>query len=309
MKAIAINHYGASNQFELMDLKLRGIQADEVVIDVRAAGVNPVDWKLRRGDLRHQFNWELPIVLGWDVAGIVSEIGSDVANVKVGDAVFARPDMSNRGAYAEQTIVKANRVVVKPINLSFEEAAAVPLTAITAWQVIHKRLKVRKGEAVLIQAGAGGIGIFAIQFAHQLGATVVTTARTENAEFLARLGANQIVDYRAHRITDLPHTFDAVFDTVGQITDGMAVLKPGGRLVSIESDPSDQDWPDDKTASYWWTDPNSTDLSLIKRMIESDQVRVPINEIVPVTVPGVMRAHELSKSHHSVGKIVISMKT
>lgn len=170
MKAIAINHYGASNQFELMDLKLRGIQADEVVIDVRAAGVNPVDWKLRRGDLRHQFNWELPIVLGWDVAGIVSEIGSDVANVKVGDAVFARPDMSNRGAYAEQTIVKANKVVVKPINLSFEEAAAVPLTAITAWQVIHKRLKVRKGEAVLIQAGAGGIGIFAIQFAHQLGA-------------------------------------------------------------------------------------------------------------------------------------------
>ncbi|MFD0897984.1 NADP-dependent oxidoreductase [Loigolactobacillus binensis] len=307
MKAAVINEYGSVDQLKIIDIALPKIKADEVLIAVKATAVNPVDWKLRRGDLKVQFPWAFPIILGWDVSGVVLETGRSVTNVKVGDAVFARPDMSRLGTYAQQTIVKANKVTQKPKNLTFNEAAAVPLTAITAWQVIHDQLNIKSGQQVLIQAGAGGIGMFAIQFANELGAKVVTTASRHNFKFVKDLGATTVIDYHEQSITDLTTKFDAVFDTIGAISEGMQTLKPNGRLVSIEKDPGKQKWPHGKTASYWWTDPNNKDLKTIAKMLEQDKIVVPIDRLFPFTEQGVRAAQRLSESHQATGKIVISM--
>ena len=214
MKAAVINQYGDSHQLEVIDMAVPVIQADEALVENVATSINPIDYKARQGLLQGMFQWQLPVVLGWDVAGTIIAVGDDVNDFHVGDDVFARPDIDatgKNGSYAEYTAVKANKLAYKPANISFEEAAAVPLAGLTALQML-RQLQVTAGQKVLIQAGAGGVGIYAIQLAKKLGAYVATTASEANRDFVMGLGADQVIDYHQNRIVDVLSDYDAVFD-------------------------------------------------------------------------------------------------
>ena len=217
MQAVVINQYGGPEELQMTTIDQPTIAADEVLVAVKATSINPIDWKARQGLLKGMFDWQMPVVLGWDVAGIIVAAGPAVTKFKLGDAVFARPDIyedGRRGTYAEYAAVKEDKLALKPTELSFEQAAALPLAGLTAYQVIHNQLKIQAGEKVLIQAGAGGVGLNAIQIAKYLGAEVATTASPNHHDLLKKLGADQVIDYHTTAIQDVLHDYDAVFDTI-----------------------------------------------------------------------------------------------
>ena len=241
MKAVVIDHYGPPKELHEADIPIPEPNRDEVLIQNKATSINPIDWKARQGLLKSKFSWQFPIVLGWDIAGVIVKLGSQVQNFKVGDKVFARPDIysdGKRGTYAQYAAVKANKLALKPSKLSFEEAAGIPLAGLTAWQVIVDRLQVQSGDRLLVQAGAGGVGMFAIQIAKYFGAYVSTTASLSSSKMLKKLGANQVIDYHKTKITDILHDYDDVFDTINQIKLGLEILKPTGKLVTIAGQPT-----------------------------------------------------------------------
>ena len=202
MKAAVINQYGGRENLTVVDTAVPAIQADEVLVENIATSINPIDYKAREGLLQRMFQWAFPVVLGWDVAGKIVAVGDAVTDFKVGDAVFARPDIDpigRNGSYAEYTAVKADKLALKPENVSFAEAAAVPLAGLTALQMLQQ-LQVSAGKKVLIQAGAGGVGIYAIQLAKKMGAYVATTASQANHDFVVGLGADEVIDYHTTNI-------------------------------------------------------------------------------------------------------------
>ncbi|MEG0497138.1 MAG: NADP-dependent oxidoreductase, partial [Carnobacterium sp.] len=215
MKAIGIENYGGKDELKEMQVDNPKANAKQVVVEVKATSVNPIDWKLREGYLQQMMDWAFPIILGWDVAGVISEIGEEVTDWKVGDEVFARPETTRFGTYAEYTIVDQNLLAKIPANVSFEEAAAVPLAGLTAWQGLFDHGKLKKGETVLIHAGAGGVGTYAIQLAKSIGAKVITTASKKNHDLLIELGADQVIDYKTENFVELLNDVDLVLDTVG----------------------------------------------------------------------------------------------
>ncbi|MDN2452241.1 NADP-dependent oxidoreductase [Lactobacillus sp. UCMA15818] len=243
MKAVIISAYGKADQLYLADIDVPKVAEDEVLVAVEATSINPIDWKARQGMLQPVYNWSFPVVLGWDLAGTIVQVGPAVKKFKVGDDVFARPDNykdGKKGTYAEYAVVKEDKLALKPANLSFEEAAGIPLAGLTAYQVIKDQLKIRAGEKVLIQGGAGGVGSFAVQLAKYFGAYVATTASPQNEVFLKEIGADEVIDYHTTKITDVLHDYDAVFDTVNEIDAGISILKPNGRLVTIAGNPSEK---------------------------------------------------------------------
>lgn len=311
MKAIAIEEYGDVKNLYEIELEVPKLAADEVLLENYATSINPIDWKARLGYLKGMFDWNFPVVLGWDVAGVITKVGDNVIDFKVGDKVFARPDIYNdgkKGAYAEYVAVKEDKLALKPNDISFEEAAAVPLAGLTALQVIEDRLKIKKGDKVLIQGGAGGVGIFAIQIAKYLGAYVATTASKKNHDFLKSLGADEVIDYHENKITDVLSGYDAVFDTINAIDDGLAILKADGRLVTIAGKPTDEQKIGSKDVSEWWLQPNGKQLQQLTDLIVSKEVRVIIDSVYPLTTQGLRDAHEKSQSGHAKGKIVIKVK-
>lgn len=203
MKAVVINQYGNKDVLEEQEVTLPEIQAKQVRIKEKATSVNPIDWKLREGYLKQMFDWPFPIILGWDVAGVITEIGSEVTDWQVGDAVFARPETTRFGTYAQETIVDAALLAKLPEGVTFEEAAAVPLAGLTAWQALFDHGQLKAGQKVLIHAGAGGVGTYAIQFAKEAGAYVVTTASAKNHELLKSLGADEVIDYHKTNFTEI----------------------------------------------------------------------------------------------------------
>ncbi|KRM89914.1 NADP-dependent oxidoreductase [Liquorilactobacillus cacaonum] len=311
MKAIAIEEYGDVKNLHEIELEVPKLAADEVLLENYATSINPIDWKARLGYLKGMFDWNFPVVLGWDVAGVITKVGDNVIDFKVGDKVFARPDIYNdgkKGAYAEYVAVKEDKLALKPNDISFEEAAAVPLAGLTALQVIEDRLKIKKGDKVLIQGGAGGVGIFAIQIAKYLGAYVATTASKKNHDFLKSLGADEVIDYHENKITDVLSGYDAVFDTINAIDDGLAILKADGRLVTIAGKPTAEQKIGSKDVSEWWLQPNGKQLQQLTDLIVSKEVRVIIDSVYPLTTQGLRDAHEKSQSGHAKGKIVIKVK-
>ncbi|MEG0123677.1 NADP-dependent oxidoreductase, partial [Enterococcus sp.] len=186
-RAIVINQYGGSEGLQEENVKLPALKEDQVLVQVQATSINPIDWKLREGYLQQMFDWEFPIILGWDVAGIISAVGENVTDWQIGDRVFARPATTRFGTYADYAIVDTNLLAKIPANISFEAAAATPLAALTAYQGLFNHGHLQKGEKVLIHAGAGGVGTYAIQLAKAQGAEVFTTASKKNHELLYRL--------------------------------------------------------------------------------------------------------------------------
>lgn len=306
MKAVRIHEYGGPEVLRLEDAPIPVPAAGEVLIRVHAAGVNPVDWKVREGRLQGRVEHRLPLILGWDVAGVIEALGSSVTQFKTGDTVYARPDMSRNGGYAEYIAVRAGEVALKPKSLDFIHAAAVPLAALTAWQALFDAAKLAAGQRILIHAGAGGVGSYAVQFAHWKGARVIATASARNADLVRSLGADQVIDYTQVRFEDEMRDLDVVFDTVGEAVQQRSwqVLKKGGILVSILA----LTVPDDAVtrglrSAYVFVQPNAAQLGQIAELIDGGHVKPVVETVLPLSE--VRQAHILSQSHHTRGKIVL----
>ncbi|WP_018663535.1 NADP-dependent oxidoreductase [Heyndrickxia acidiproducens] len=309
MKAVVINQYGGKDRLQEAEVPIPSIQDHQVLVQMKATSVNPIDWKLREGYLKDMLPFDFPIILGWDAAGIITETGKSVKNFKVGDAVFARPDTTRNGTYAEFVAIDEDKLALKPPNVSFEEAASVPLAGLTAWQGLYDVLGLKAGEKILIHAGAGGVGSLAIQFAHHTGAYVATTASAENGAFVKNLGADMAIDYRTEHFEEILKDFDAVYDTLGgRIQSGSyQILKKGGRLVSIAEAPKQEEAEKyGVKADFLWLQPNGKQLAEIGELLQSGTVKAIVGQTFPFSQQGVREAHALSESHHARGKIVIT---
>lgn len=239
MKAFILDRYGKKQVLRLGDMPEPVPGPDDVLVEVEAAGLNPLDSKIRDGAFKPILPYKPPLVLGHDLAGTVVKAGANVRRFKPGDAVYARPRDGRIGTFAERIAVKESDLAPKPANLSMAEAASIPLIGLTAWQVLVERAQIKPGQKVLIHAGSGGVGTFAIQLAKHLGATVATTASAANAPMLKDLGADVVVDYRTQKFEDELSGYDVVLNSLDATTleKSLKVLKPGGKLISISGPP------------------------------------------------------------------------
>ncbi len=239
MKAFTIDRYTKKGALRLADMPTPELRDDEVLVLVHAAGVNLIDAKVRDGEFKLFLPYKLPLILGHDVAGEVVKVGRHVRLFKPGDAVYARPDDFRIGTFAEFVPVKEASLALKPKGLTMEEAASIPLVALTAWQALVEKAKLKKGQKVFIQAGSGGVGTFAIQLAKHLGATVATTTSTANVALVKSLGADVVIDYKTQDFEDVLSDYDVVLNSQDNETlvKSLRVLKPGGKLISISGPP------------------------------------------------------------------------
>jgi NADPH:quinone reductase-like Zn-dependent oxidoreductase len=239
MKAFIVDRYGRGKSLRLGEMPEPELREDDVLVEVHAAGVNMLDNKIRDGEFKLILPFRLPLILGNDVAGVVVRVGSRVRRFKVGDEVYARPDQNRIGTFAEFIAMNEADVAPKPKSLSMEEAASIPLVGLTAWQALIERAKLKKGQKVLIQAGAGGVGTIAIQLAKHVGATVATTASAANFDLVKSLGADVVIDYRKDDFSKTLKDYDVVLDSQsGEVLEkSLRVLKPGGKIIGIAGPP------------------------------------------------------------------------
>lgn len=306
MKAVRIHAYGGPEVLHHEEVPMPSPASDDILIRIRAAAVNPVDWKIREGYLQGFLNHKLPLILGWDVSGEVVEVGSEVAGFKVGDEVYARPDIERDGAYAEYIAVKASEAARKPATLDHIHAAAVPLTALTAWQALVETAQLQAGQTVLIHAAAGGVGSLAVQLAKAKGARVIATASAVNIGLVAELGADQFIDYTKTRFEDVAKDVDVVFDTIGDDTQERSwqVLKPGGILVSVVSPPPETTATARGVRSaFVFIQPSGQQLTAIARLIDKGQMKPILHTVLPLAEA--RQAHTISQGGHARGKIVL----
>ena len=237
MKAALIERYGNTDTVRVADIGIPTLGATDVLVRVHAASVNPVDSKTRDGRLKALFKYRFPLVLGNDLSGVVADVGSRVTRFKPGDAVYARVDPNRIGTFADFAVVRDGAAAFKPRNVSFEEAASLPLVALTAWQALVEIGKLAANQRVLIHAGSGGVGSVAIQLARHIGAAVFTTVGKRNVELVKRLGANVAIDYRSERFEDAATDCDVVLDSAGgeTLVRCFECVRPGGVVVSINS--------------------------------------------------------------------------
>jgi NADPH:quinone reductase-like Zn-dependent oxidoreductase len=237
MKAFVVDRY--KNALRLGEMPQPEVRDDDVLVQVHAAGVNQLDSKIRNGEFKFILPYRLPLILGNDVAGVVVRVGSQARRFKPGDEVYARPQENRIGTFAEFIAMNEADVALKPRNLTMEEAASIPLVGLTAWQVLIERANLKPGQKVLIHAGSGGVGTFAIQLAKHLGATVATTASAANADLVKGLGADVVIDYQKEAFEKLLSGYDVVLNSLGKdpLEKSLPVLKPGGKLISISGPP------------------------------------------------------------------------
>ena len=239
MKAFFIDRYGKQNG-TIGEVPDPAVGVHDVLIQVHATSVNPLDSKIRTGEFKLILPYTFPLVLGNDLAGVVVRTGSAVKRFKPGDEVYARPPEARIGTFAELIAVNENALALKPSNLDMAEAASVPLAVLTAWQALVETAQVKKGQKVLIHAGSGGVGTFAIQLAKHLGAFVATTTSTANVEWVKALGADVVIDYKQQDFANELRDFDVVLNSLGAdvLEKSIKVLKPGGQLISLSGPPT-----------------------------------------------------------------------
>jgi NADPH:quinone reductase-like Zn-dependent oxidoreductase len=309
MKAVRIHNYGGPEVLRYEDVSRPQPGTGEVLIRIHAAGVNPVDWKIREGYLKDMLPCSLPLIPGWDVSGVVEEAGPGVSRLKKGDEVYGMPDISRDGAYAEYMVARESEIALKPKSLHHTHAAGVPMGALTAWQAMFDTAQLRAGQRVLIHAGTGGVGHFAVQLAKWKGAHVIATASTRNQELLRELGADEPIDYTTQRFEDVAQDVDVVLDTMGGETQERSwrVLKKGGILVSLTEPPSAEKAQEHGVrAIFHSSHPSSAQLAEIAALIDSGKLKPLIDRIVPLSEA--RRAQELSQSGRTRGKIVLRVK-
>lgn len=317
MKAVRIHAFGGPEVLQLEDVARPVPAPDEILIQVQASGVNPVDWWIREGgnDALRSF-LTLPLTLGWDAAGIVAEVGSDVTTLQKGDAVYGTPNFPGNGSYAEYCAAKASQFARKPNSLSFVEAAGVPLAGLTAWAGLFAQGQVRAGQRVLILGASGGVGGFAVQFAKAKGAYVIGVASAGNLDYLRELGADEVIDYRSQLLADAVRDVDVVLEASpvrdnGERLKAVAVLKDGGIFVSVNLDyPFNEEVlaalaQKQATGELSANQPRQDWLTEIAQLIDAGQVKVLVSKVF--SLAQVAEAHRESATWHVRGKLVLEV--
>ena len=305
MAAIQVHAYGGADQLTLDQIPRPAPQDGEVLVRVRAAGVNPVDWKIREGWMKDVMPLSLPYVPGIDLAGVVERVGPGVTTVRPGQEVFGR---GVHGSYAAYALAAAEAVAPNPTTLSFDEAATIPLGATTAWQALFDQGHLEPGQRALILGGAGGVGLFAVQFARWTGAEVIATASARNAAFIRALGADTVINYTTTRVEDAVREVDLVVDTVGSeaLAGVWPALKRGGALVSVAGRPDEARARERDVRVARFSAQISADLlGTVARLIDEGQVRVTVGATFPLGEA--RQAQELSQGGHGRGRIILQI--
>lgn len=316
MKALVIDSFGGPEKLHWADVPTPVPTASQVQVEIAYTAVNPVDYKIREGHLTGVLPHHFPLILGWDASGKISAVGADVKDWKVGDDVFAycrKPEVQ-WGTYAEYVTLEGKDVAARPKNVSAAQAAGIPLVALTAWQALFEGAELKAGEKVLVHAGSGGVGGYAVQFARNAGATVLSTAGPKNQGFLKELGAQHPIDYSKVSFAQVakevaPEGLDVVLDCVGgeTLAQSFSVLKRGGRLISIVDTP-DKDLSERLGIKSAWifVRPDGKQLTEISQLIEAGKVQaLPIAEMA---LAQAAEAHRESENRHIRGKIVLKVK-
>src|ERR1700757_51967 len=289
MKAIRIHNYGEPEVLKYENAPRPIPQASELLIRVHAAGVNPIDWKVREGHMKDFWPHKFPLILGWDFSGVVEDLGPGPAaagRFKIGDEVYSLPDPTRNGAYAEYIVVREPELALKPNSLHHIRAGAVPLAALTAWQSLFDTAQLQPGQRVLIHAGGGGVGHFAVQLAKWKGAYVFATASTKNQDLLRELGVDEPIDYTKQRFENVARNIDIVLDTIGGETQERSwqVLKKGGALLSVVQPPSDDKAKElGVRAAFVASHPNGEELAEIAKIIDAGKLASVIDRILPLS--------------------------
>ncbi len=333
MKAFTLNRYGKNEKLHLTDVAEPTLKDNDVLVEVHAAGLNLLDSKIKTGEFKLILPYKFPLILGHDVAGVVTKVGSKVTKFKVGDEVYSRPSDFRIGTFAEFIAIDEKDVAHKPKNISMEEAASIPLVALTVWQALVEKAKLKKGQKVFIQAGSGGVGTIAIQLAKYLGATVATTASEKSFELLKSLGADVLIDYKKQDFESVLKDYDVVLNSQDKKTleKSLRIAKPNGKVISISGPPT----PDfakvikapwfvkiilslissgirkmakklNVAYSFLFMRAEGNQLQEITKLIESGAIKPVIDKIFPFEQ--INDALSYVESGRSKGKVVVKMK-
>ena len=332
MKAFLIDRYGKQETGRIGDMPEPDLRDDDVLIQVRAASINPLDSKIKSGEFKLILPYRFPLILGNDVSGTVVRVGARVSQFKPGDDVYARPDDDRIGTFAEFIAIKASSVALKPTNIGMVEAASLPLVALTAWQVLVETAKLKKGQKVLVHAGSGGVGTIAIQLAKHLGAFVATTTSTSNIPLVKALGADVVIDYKQQDFAAVLRDYDVVLSSLGSdvLHKSLQVLKPGGHLISVSGPPTPAfaaarglTWPLSQVLrllsygvrrkakqknieySFVFMRAEGAQLQAITTLVEAGAIRPVVDQVF--AFEDILQALAYSDSGRAKGKIVVQM--
>jgi NADPH:quinone reductase-like Zn-dependent oxidoreductase len=333
MRAFVVDRYGSSDTVRAAEMPVPVVGGDDVLVHIVAAGVNPVDIKTRDGKMKVALPYRTPFILGNEVAGVVTQVGERVRRFKFGDEVYARLPKDRIGAFAEYVAIREDAVAHKPTTLTMEAAASIPLVGLTSWQALVERANVTAGQRVLIHAGSGGVGTFAIQLAKHLGATVATTTSAPNFDLVRGLGADVVIDYRTEDFETIVRDYDVAFDTLGGRTlmKSIRVLRPGGTLIEIAG-PPDPAFAEEIGASpvvalairllsyrvrsmarrarvrysFLFMKPSGEQLREIASLIDSGIIRPVVDRVFPFE--STKDALAYVESGHAKGKVVIKVR-
>ncbi|MFF2158256.1 NADP-dependent oxidoreductase [Paenibacillus chitinolyticus] len=332
MRAMAIDKYGKVSM-RLEEMPPPEMGEYEVLAEIHAASINPIDFKIRDGKVKLLVNYQMPLILGNDFSGVVAKVGAKVTRFKVGDEIYARPRKSKIGTFAEYIAIHEDDIALKPKNLSFEEAASIPLVGLTSYQALSDILQLQKEQKILIQAGAGGVGTFAIQLAKLMGATVATTTSEAGANLVKSLGADEIINYKTEKFEEILKNYDAVFDTLGGeiLERSFKVIKSGGKIVSVSGLPNARfgkeygsgffktllfsaashkltalEKKHNVQYTFLFMKPSGEQLRIIANFIETGKIKPIIDRVFPFE--DAQKAMEYAESGRAKGKIILKIK-
>lgn len=332
MKAMIIDKYGKV-PMRISEVPTPEINEYEVLAEIHAASINPIDFKIRDGKVKMLLKYEMPLILGNDFSGVIVKVGSKVTRFKAGDEIYARPRKNKIGTFAEYIAIHEDDIALKPKNLSFEEAASIPLVGLTSYQALHDIMHLQKGQKILIHAGSGGVGTFAIQLAKIMGATVTTTASEAGANLVKSLGADEIINYKIEKFEEILKDYDAVFDTIGGTTleKSFNIIKRSGNIVSVSGMPNARfgkefgsgffktllfslaskkltalEKKHNAQYSFLFMKPSGDQLRTIANYIEAGKIKPVIDRVFPFE--DTQKAMEYSEAGRAKGKIIVKIK-
>jgi alcohol dehydrogenase len=332
MRAMVIDRYGKV-PMRLAEMPTPQIGEYEVLAEIHAASINPVDFKIRDGKVKLLVKYKMPLILGNDFSGVVAKVGAKVTRFKAGDEIYARPRKSKIGTFAEYIAIHEDDIALKPKNLSFEEVASIPLVGLTSYQALTDILQLQKGQKILIQAGAGGVGTFAIQLDKLMGATVATTASEAGANLVKSLGADEIINYKTEKFEEILKNYDAVFDTLGGeiLEKSFGVIKDGGKIVSVSGLPNARfgkeygsgffktllfsaashkltllEKEHNVQYTFLFMKPSGEQLRIIANFIETGKIKPIIDRVFPFK--DAQKAMEYTESGRAKGKIILKIR-
>lgn len=332
MRAMVIDRYGKV-PMHLAEMPTPEIGEYEVLAEIHAASINPIDFKIRDGKVKLLVKYKMPLILGNDFSGVVAKVGAKVTRFKAGDEIYARPRKSKIGTFAEYIAIHEDDIALKPKNLNFEEAASIPLVGLTSYQALTDILQLKKEQRILIQAGAGGVGTFAIQLAKLMGATVATTASEAGANLVKSLGADEIINYKTEKFEEILKNYDAVFDTLGGeiLEKSFGIIKDGGKLVSVSGLPNARfgkeygsgffktllfsaashkltglEKKHNVQYTFLFMKPSGEQLRIIANFIETGKIKPIIDKVF--SFKDAQKAMEYAESGRAKGKIILKIR-